>query len=87
MTKSTFLLAVAFASLWRAQIGSAVPKPSNDTIRSLSKRNQVVFQDCGGDDDPKRVKAAGAWAEAANLAAFTISGTLDSGTQFQGSKA
>ena len=83
----TRLVVVAFASLWTAQICTAVPKPTHNTMRSLFRRNQVVFQDCGGDEDPRRVKAARAWSEAANLADFTIEGTLDDGTKFQGTNA
>ena len=78
---------VAFASLWAAQVGIAVPRPLDNGIRSIFKRNRVVFEDCGAEKDPKRVKAAQAWTEAANLAAFTIEGELDDGTEFQGSNA
>ena len=78
---------VSFASLWATQIVIALPKPSDNGMRSLFKRDQVVFRDCGTDDDPQRVKAAGAWTEAAKLAAFTIEGTLDDETEFQGTNA
>lgn len=77
------LISVAFASLWTAQISSAVPMPSLDITRSLSKRNGVVFQDCGDVNDPRLVKAQKALSEAADLAAFTATGTLDDGTKFQ----
>ena len=76
-------IAVAFVSLLTAQIGSAVPMPSLDITRSLSKRNGVVFQDCGDTNDPRLLKAQKAWSEAAVLAAFTVTGTLDDGTKFQ----
>ena len=81
------LVLVAFASLWTAQFCTAVPKPTLDLKRSLFKRDQVVFQDCGDDTDPKRIKAGKAWSEASNLAEFTIDGTLDDGTKFQGTNA
>ena len=87
MTLSTFVVSVAFASLWAAHIISAVPQPSNYIVRSLFKRDQVVFQDCGGDDDPKQVKAVGALEDAVTLATFTIEGKLDDGTEFQGTNA
>ena len=83
----TRLVVVAFASLWTAQICTANPKPTHNTMRSLFRRNQVVFQDCGGDEDPKQVKAERAWKEAANLADSTFGNTLDDGTKFQGTNA
>ena len=87
MTISTFLVSMAVTSLCAAQIGGAVPKPTNDSIRSLFKRDQVVFQDCGDPGDPKRIKASDAWDEAAELALFTIEGDLDDGTKFRGTNA
>ncbi len=87
MKISTRLILTAAALLWTAQTGSAVPKPSSDAIGSLFKRSNVQFQDCGGDNDPKRQKAGRAWSEAANLADFTIGGALDDGTNFQGTNA
>ena len=87
MTISTRLILAAAALLWTAQTGGAVPKPSPNAIGSLIKRANVQFQDCGGDNDPKRQKAGQAWSEAANLAEFTIDGTLDDKTQFQGTNA
>lgn len=87
MVTCFFPATVAFALFWTAQIVIAMPKPSDNGMRSLFKRNQVVFNDCGADNDPKRVKAAKAWNEAAQLAAFTIEGELDDGTKFQGTNA
>ena len=48
---------VALVSLLTAQITSAVPMPSLDITRSLSKRNAVVFQDCGDVNDDRYEKA------------------------------
>lgn len=87
MTISSRLILTATALLWTAQTGSAVPRPSPNVIANLFKRADVQFQDCGGDDDPKRQTAGRAWSEAANLAEFTIDGTLDDLTQFQGTNA
>ena len=83
----TSLISVAFVSLWTAQISSAVPMPSLDIIRSLSKRNAVVFQDCGDDNDDRYKKAVAALSDAATLAAFAVTGTLDDGTKFQDTDA
>ena len=87
MKVSAFLVSVVVTSLCAAQVGSAVPTSTNDSIRSFFKRDQVVFQDCGDDGDPKRMKAVNAWDEAAELALFTIEGQLDDGTKLQGSNA
>ena len=87
MKMCIFSALVSLASLWAAQFFVAVPQPSNNGMRHLFKRDQVVFQDCGADDDPKQVKAAEAWTEAAKLAAFTIEGMLDDGTEFQATNA
>ena len=87
MVRCIFPALVAFASLWAGQIVIAVPKPSEDGMRSLFKRHQVVFEDCGADDDPKRVTADKAWKEAARHATFTIENSLDDGTEFQGTNA
>lgn len=82
----TNFILVTIASLW--QITSALPSPSQETTRSLFKRHQVVFQDCGKDTDEKRKKAGKAWSDAASLAELTIDGTLDdSKTSFQGANA
>lgn len=86
MIPTNFVL-MTMASLW--QITSALPSPSHEITRSLIKRHQVVFQDCGKDTDEKRIKAGKAWSDAASLADFTIGGTLDdhSKTNFQGANA
>ena len=81
------IFSVAFISLLTARIGSAVPMPSLETTGSLSKRDGVVFQDCGDVNDDRRQKAEKAWSEAADLAAFTVTGTLDDGTMFKGTDA
>ena len=70
-----------------AQTATAIPHPSNHLARALLKRDQVVFEDCGGDNDDKRKKAGQAWSEAANLASFTIDGQLDSGNGFKDTNA
>ncbi len=87
MSKLTRFVLAFLALLWTAQIGDAVPRPPPYAVRSLLKRDNVVFQDCGGDGATNRIKAGKAWSEAANLASFTIDGTLDSGTKFQGTNA
>ena len=66
-----------------AQTVTAIPHASNNLIRALLKRDQVTFEDSGGDNDDKQKKAGQAWAEAENLASFTIDGTLDDGTGFK----
>ena len=81
------MFSVAFISLLTAQTISAVPMPSLDITRSLYKRSGVVFQDCGDVNDARRQKAEKAWSEAADLAAFTVTGTLDDGTMFKGTDA
>lgn len=87
MTTSARLILMAAALLWTAQISSAIPKPSPNAIGSLFKRANVEFQDCGGDNAENRINAGRAWSEAANLAEFTMDGTLDDKTQFQRTNA
>ena len=77
------LISVVFVSLLTAPIVSAVPMPSLLIARSLSKRDGVVFQDCGDTNDDRYKKAEQAWSEAAELAAFIAVGTLDDGTEFE----
>lgn len=81
------LLLGATVILCAAQTAIAIPHPSNNLARALVKRNQVIFEDCGGDNDDKQKKAGQAWSEAANLASFTIDGTLDDGTGFKDTNA
>lgn len=76
--------ALLFSTL---QSATAIPHPSNNLARALVKRNEVTFEDCGDDKDPKRQKASQAWFEAANLAEATIGGTLDDGTAFKDTDA
>lgn len=83
---SSLLLGVA-SLLSAAQTASAVPHGSNNLARALVKRNQVVFEDCGSEDDDKQKKAGQAWSEAANLASYTINGELDDGTSFKDTNA
>lgn len=87
MTVTSRLLLGATSLLYVAQVATAVPYASNSLARALIKRDQVTFEDCGGDDDDKRKKAGQAWSEAANLASFTIDGTLDDGTGFKDTTA
>lgn len=83
MTPTYRLLLGAASILWAAQIASAAPHPSNSLSKALFKRDQVTFEDCGGEGDDKRKKAGQAWKEAANLASYTIGGTLEDGTAFK----
>ena len=87
MAPTSRLLLGAATILWAAQIVSAVPHPTANLVRALMKRDEVTFEDCGGDDDDKRKKAGQAWSEAANLASYTIGGTLDDGTAFKDTNA
>ena len=87
MTLTSSLLLGASSLLCAAQIATAIPHASNDLARALVKRDQVTFEDCGGDNDDKRKKAGQAWSEAANLASFTIDGKLDDGTGFKDTNA
>ena len=87
MTMSTPFVLVGLALLGIAQTSSAMPRSSHSTVGNLIKRAQVTFQDCGGDDDPRRTHAGTAWAEAANLAELTIDGTIDGGARFTDTKA
>lgn len=87
MTPTYRLLLGAASLLWAAQTASAAPHPSNSLARALFKRDDVTFEDCGGDKDDKRKKAGQAWSEAANLASFTIAGKLDDGTEFKDTNA
>ena len=81
------LLLGATSLLYAARTATAIPHASNNLPRTLAKRNQVTFEDCGGETDDKRRQAGQAWSEAANLAAFTIDGTLDDGTSFKDTNA
>lgn len=87
MTLTSSLLLGAALLFCAAQTVTAIPHASNSLVRALVKRDQVVFEDCGGDNDDKRQKAGQAWSEAANLASFTIGGTLDDGTGFKDTDA
>ncbi|SLM34209.1 Metallopeptidase, catalytic domain [Lasallia pustulata] len=87
MTRTARLILTAAALLWTARTCSAIPRPSPNDIGSLFKRANVQFQDCGDENDAKRIKAGRAWSEAANLAEFTIDGSLDDKTKFQGTNA
>ena len=87
MTMSKPFVLVALALLGIAQTSSAMPRSSQPSVANLIKRAQVTFQDCGGDDDPRRTHAGTAWSEAANLAELTIDGTIDGGARFTDTKA
>lgn len=87
MTLTSSLLLGAASLLCAAQIATTIPHPSNGLARALLKRNQVVFEDCGDENDDQRKKAGQAWSEAANLASSTIGGTLDDGTAFKDTDA
>lgn len=87
MTLISSLLLGAASLLGAAQTATAIPHASNNLARALVKRDQVVFEDCGGENDNRQKKAGQAWAEAANLASFTINGKLDDGTGFKDTNA
>ena len=87
MTLISSLLLGAASLLCAAQTATAIPHASNNLVRALAKRDQVTFEDCGGDNDDKRTKAGQAWSEAATLASFTIDGKLDDGTGFKDTNA
>lgn len=89
MTKLLYSALTAAALLSFAQTGIAAPRPDGFDLvsRSLVKRHEVVFEDCGGEDDDKQIKAERAWYEATRLAAATIHGVLKDGTAFADTNA
>lgn len=89
MAKLIHFTLTAATLLCLAQNGNAAPRPGSldHDPRSLVKRYEVVYEDCGGEEDDKQKKAARAWSEAANIAAGTIHGVLDDGTAFTDTKA
>lgn len=87
MTLSSHFIMAATTLLWIAQTGSAIPNPSSRAIGGLFKRDMVIFDDCGDENDKRRIKAGRAYSEAAKLASYTILGTTDDKTSFQGTNA
>lgn len=87
MSFCTQFTVAAVGLLFMARFGIAAPNPSPLAFERLFKRDRVIFDDCGDRDDPKRIKAGRAYAEAATLASFTKLGTTDDGTKYQSTDA
>lgn len=68
------------------QLVNTAPSKPAASIGQILKRAVLRFEDCGDDNDPRRIKAGQASADAVTLALFT-SETLDDGTVFTDSKA